>query len=216
AVLLSDSASTGKSVLLDLLFGLRSPTRGFITINGASPRELRPRVLRHHVALIRTVEVFEGTIAENVAVGRPDVSTGVVREALALAGILEFVQILPHGIETRIDSSGHPLTTNQLRRLMLARAIAGKPRLMMIDGLLDSFSDDEIRKLVAWLAAAERPWTLILVSQRTYPRELGLRSVSLCPPTSQHSSPSFRTDNTNPGTRTVGENNSHGGDNHGR
>jgi predicted ABC-type transport system involved in lysophospholipase L1 biosynthesis ATPase subunit len=58
------------------------------------------------------------------------------------------------------------LTANQVRKLMLARAIAGRPNLLLVDGTLDSFPDAEARRLAEMLAAPGQPWTLVLVTGR--------------------------------------------------
>lgn len=178
--LLRGPSGSGKTVLMDLLFGLRTPTRGRISIDGMDLRDLRPDVCRRYVNLVRDVEIFEGTVAENVHLERPHVSTIGVREALKHTGVLDAVLTLPNGLDSQLTTSGSPLTSNQARRLMLARAIAGRPTLLMIDGLLDTLPDDDVRALAAWLCRSDQPWTLLMVSQRSciadlFPAALELR-----------------------------------------
>lgn len=163
---LEGRSGSGKSVLLDLLFGTRSPTFGHLTINGVDPRDLRPDVLRRQVALVREVEVFEGTLAENVHLERADVATADVREALERVGLLDDVLRLPQGMDTQLSSGGAPLTPNQARRLMLARGIAGRPTLLLVDGALDALPDADADRLAEMLSAPEQPWTLVLVTGR--------------------------------------------------
>lgn len=162
----SGPSGSGKSVLFDLLFGLRSPTFGHITISGVDPRDLRPDVLRRHVALVRDIELFGGTVAENVHLERPDVSTGDVREALEEVGLLDVVLKLPEGLDTPLSPSGDPLTRNQTRLLMLARGIVGRPRLLLIDGLLDALPDVEAEGLAEEICRPDQPWTLMMVTGR--------------------------------------------------
>ncbi|MCA9065864.1 MAG: ATP-binding cassette domain-containing protein [Planctomycetaceae bacterium] len=165
-VVLPESTPSGKSILLDLLYGLRVPSAGFATINGVSPRELSADVLRRHVALVRETELFQGTVAENISVGRQNVTPDDVRNALEAVGVLDQIRQLPQGMETEIDCTGHPLTPGQQRRLMIARAIAGRPLLLLIDGVLDAFSDGDSDSLMEWLISPDRPWTLIVVTGR--------------------------------------------------
>jgi putative ABC transport system ATP-binding protein len=106
----------GKSVLFDLIFGLRSPTYGHLALDGIDPRDLRPDFLRRRVALVRGVEVFEGTVAESVHLARPEITFNEVRDALEQAGLLEGVLRLPKGIDTELTSGGSPLSDTQLRR----------------------------------------------------------------------------------------------------
>lgn len=173
------SSGSGKSVLLDLLFGLRAPLAGRLAINRADPRELRPDILRRSVSLVRDIEVFEGTLAENVHLERPEITTTAVRDALADAGLLEDVLALPEGLETELNSTGYPLTPNQMRKLMLARGIAARPTLLLIDGLLDALPDGEAMAIVQRLVDRSRPWTLLVVTGRREVSRLLDRQIDL-------------------------------------
>ena len=160
------SSGSGKSRLLDQFFGTRSPSSGHIAIDGLDPGDVRPDALRRHVVLARDIEVFAGTLAENVHLERPDVSTNDVRDALEQVGLLDAVLRLPDGLDTKLVGSGHPLTPSQTRKLMLARAIVGRPRLLLVDGLLDALPDGDAEQLMHLLISADQPWTLIVVTGR--------------------------------------------------
>ncbi len=166
-LVLTGPSGSGKSQLLDLMFGSRMPSSGHIAINGIDPRDMRPDALRKHVSLARDLEVFAGTVAENVHLERPDVSTGNVRDVLEHVGLLDPVLQLPDGLDTPLVDGGFPLTTNQARKLMLARAIVGRPRLLLIDGLLDALPDEEVGLLSALLFDLKQPWTLVMVTGRS-------------------------------------------------
>lgn len=165
-VAISGPSGCGKSLLLDILFGLREPTSGVVTVNGIDPRDVRPDVLRRHVALARDIEIFEGTIAENVHLERPDISIGDVRAALEVVGLMPAIQQQPMGLDTRLTSSGNPMTTSQLRRIMVARAIAGAPEIVLLDEILDSMSDTSAALILQRIIDAKLPWTILLVSNR--------------------------------------------------
>ena len=149
-----------------MLFGLREPASGLITVNGIDPRDMRPDVLRRRVALARDIEVFEGTVAENVHLERPDISFSDVRTALEIVGLLPLIQQHPQGLETKLTSAGTPLTTSQLRRLMVARAIAGAPEIVLLDEILDSMSDAGSAQILQRIIDAESSWTIVLVTNR--------------------------------------------------
>jgi len=165
-VAITGPSGCGKTLFLDMLFGLREPTSGVVTVNGIDPRDMRPDVLRRHVALARDIEIFEGTIAENVHLERPDISIGDVRTALEIVGLLPSIQHHPQGLDTRLTSSGGPLTTSQQRRMMIARAIAGAPEIVLLDEILDSMSDDGSAQILQRIIGAEMPWTIVLVTNR--------------------------------------------------
>ncbi|MEZ6068008.1 MAG: ATP-binding cassette domain-containing protein [Planctomycetaceae bacterium] len=166
-IALTGVSGSGKSVLFDLLYGLRTPERGHVQIDGIDPRELRPDTLRRAVMLVRKIELFEGTIAENVHLERPEVSSAEVRSALEEVGLLNDILALPDGLHTSINSTGHPLSLNQQRQLMLARAIAGRPTLLLIDGLIDALPDREGEEILARICDPTQPWTLILITGRS-------------------------------------------------
>ena len=158
--------SAGSTVLFDMLFGLRAPEAGHIEIEHADPRDLRLDVLRGIVALVRKIEVFDGTIAENIQLARPEVSMTDVRAALHAVGLLDDVLRLPNGIDTKLNAGGDPLLSTQLHLLMLARAIVGRPRLLLIDGVLDSLGDAQLNLVCGMLRQASREWTLLVATNR--------------------------------------------------
>ncbi len=172
---------SGTSVLLDLIFGLRSPKPGHLLLDGINPRDLRPDFLRRRVALVRDIEVFQGSVAENVHLARPEVALIHVRDALEQVGLLERVLQLPEGIETDLTSGGDPLTENELRRLMIARAIVSRPGLLLVDVVLDHFSDEEAVELMGTLCDSSQPWTLMVVTGRAGLQQRCSRVIELQP-----------------------------------
>lgn len=172
-------AGSGKSALMELLFGLGHPSTGHADLDGLDLRDLRRDVLRHHVALVRDVEILGGTIAENVALERGSVSHTNVRDALDAVGLLEPVLAMPDGIDTDLVSDGEPLSHTQVSRLMLARAIAGSPRLLVIDRILDGLSDTEAVELAERLFDAKNEWTVVVATGRESIANLCNRQLEL-------------------------------------
>lgn len=159
-------ARAGASVLLDILYGLRTPEAGHVEIEHADPRDLRPDVLRRVVTLVRDVEIFEGTIAENIQLGRAGISTTDIRAALYAVGLLDDVLRLPDGLDTKINPSGYPLLATQRSLLALARGIAGRPKLLLIDGTLDTLGDAHLNQVCESLRDASNDWTLLVATNR--------------------------------------------------
>jgi ABC-type bacteriocin/lantibiotic exporter with double-glycine peptidase domain len=114
--------------------------------------------------MVKGLEIIEDTVLENVRVGRLWLSLSDVRRALDAVRLLEEVMDLPDGLHTILSSTGAPLSLGQSRRVMLARAIAGDPRLLVIDEGLDSIDLDARRKVVETLFDRGAPWTLLIVS----------------------------------------------------
>lgn len=166
SVALAGPAGSGKSTVIDLLSGLRTPSSGHIELDGIDIRELRPDSLREHLAVAGDIEIFHGTIDENVHLNRPNIRTSHVRDALAAMGLLDELLKLPEGLNTVLQTGGSPLSRSQAIRLMVARAIVGRPRLLLIDGTLDALPDDMLRPVLATVIAPNNPWTLLITTGR--------------------------------------------------
>lgn len=166
ATVIVGSPGAGKSLFVDLLCGLRQPLSGHLELDGIDLRELRPDSLRDHLGVARGIEVFEGSIDENVHLNRPNINASDVREALDLVGLLDEVLQLPQGMNTRLVTGGAPLSNSQALRLMVARAIVGRPRLLVIDGTLDPLPDQIIWRTIRNLVGSQAPWTLVITSGR--------------------------------------------------
>ncbi|MDI1431413.1 peptidase domain-containing ABC transporter [Polyangium sorediatum] len=165
-------SGSGKSTLVQILYGLRAPTRGRIDVDGMDMRDIDLDSLREDIAPLRDVEIFDGTIAENVRVGRPEVKTRDVRAALEAVGLWAYVAALPEGIETHLPTGGSPLSRGQAMRLCVARAIAGRPRLVVLDTALAELDPASRKAIQAALLDPKAPWTALVV---THDRDL-LRS----------------------------------------
>jgi ABC-type bacteriocin/lantibiotic exporter with double-glycine peptidase domain len=163
-VALSGPAGSGKSTLIELLDLQLQPSTGAIQIDGVDLRDLSLDAARRRIAYAGPPEIFDGSIFDNVAVGRSYVTPTVVRAALARVRLLEEVQRLPEGLGTRLVTGGAPLSRSQADRLMLARAIAGNPGLLLVDNLLDGLEPDLRREVLDGLVDREAPWTLLIVS----------------------------------------------------
>ncbi len=153
----------GKSVLVDVLFGLRTPSSGRIDVDGIDGRELSATSLRRSFALLREPDVFEGTIAENVILGRPEVTRHDVRQALESVGVWDFITALPDGLDTHIATRGVGMPSGFITLLLVARAIAGRPRAIVLDGILDTL-DAGARESVQRAIAALQPRCSVIVT----------------------------------------------------
>lgn len=178
-------SGAGKSTLAEILYGLREPTSGHVELDGYDLRDLRLESLRQQVASVVGAEAFDGTILDNVRLGRPGVSLSDVTWALAMVGLLDEVRGLPAGLRTPL-AGGSPLSRGQLQRLMLARAIAGRPRLLLLDGPLDELDPRTRSRVIVGLFARDNPWTLIAITNNPDVLAACDRSLSLEGPASTH------------------------------
>lgn len=186
-----DIEGVGQSPLGDLAFGLKAPHSGYLSINRYGLRDIRLESLRKRVALARDGELFVGSIAENIHVGRTDVPSEALHDALEEVGLIDDVFASPHGLETVLATGGAPLLRHQRTKLLMARAIAGRPGILIIDGLLDHLPDHEALDILERLAAPEHPWTLIVITARTsiaerLPSSFSLEGTAIVPESISH------------------------------
>lgn len=156
---------SGKSTLLELITGLRQPDQGYVSYHGIDLRQLSLDHLRDQLGIANKVEWQHGSILENLRLNRADISLDAMTEVLQVLGLWEDISKLPNGIDTTLTDYGAPMTYTQLQRLMLARAMIGRPHLLIIDGLLDSLSQHELDQVLALLKRQQAQWMLIVTTR---------------------------------------------------
>jgi ABC-type bacteriocin/lantibiotic exporter with double-glycine peptidase domain len=147
--------------LAEWLAGLRLPARGTVSFNGVETSRARGPALREHIAWVQRGDLFEGTVLENVTAGRETITALEARAALERVGLLDELRALPEGIDTHLFHNGTPLSPSQLTRLLVARAIASTPRLIVVDEPLEGLPRDHRARCVQALARDNTPWTLV-------------------------------------------------------
>ena len=174
-------SGSGRTTLFEMLCGLREPGHGVVEMDGIDLRGLSLERMREQVAMVEGSDIFSGTVMENVRVGRSHLPPGDVREALRVVGLVGAVHDLPHGLDTPLISGGGPLSASQSLRLTLARALVGRPRLLILDGVFDTFDPGECPGLLPRLFDRSAPWTLLVAS--TDPAVVGMcdRIIRLSP-----------------------------------
>jgi putative ABC transport system ATP-binding protein len=185
-VVISGPSASGKSALLETLYGLCSTTNGYIEYDGVDLRSVSSAKLREQVVLLRETEILTGTIAENIQLGRPGIAYADIRRSLEAVGLWQEMMKLPDGLNTLVSLGGAPLSGSQRIRLMLARALAGRPRLLLIDSLLDQLSEEHLQQSLLAISSGEQQCTVLLISNRERLSDFCDRGLVLSP---QDSSP---------------------------
>ena len=170
------ATGSGKTTLTALVPRLTDVTGGRVTIDGVDVRDLSLEDLRRVVGTAFEEPVlFSASVTENVALGVPDVDEARVREALRVAKAEEFAEALPWGLATRIGEQGLSLSGGQRQRLALARAVVGRPAVLVLDdplSALDVHTEAEVEAAlrrvlhgVTALVVAHRPSTVQLADR---------------------------------------------------
>lgn len=170
---------SGKTALTNLVPRLFDVSTGSVTIDGIDIRTLSLPDLRSIVSVaFEDPVLFSASVRENIALGRPGSSSGDIDEALDVAHAREFVEALPWGLDTRIGEQGMSLSGGQRQRLALARAVLGKPRILVLDDPLSALDvgtealvQAELRRVLTHsttLLVAHRPSTAALADRVLY------------------------------------------------
>ena len=161
------STGAGKTTLVNLVPRLFDATSGQVLVDGVDVRELDPEVLTTVVGLVpQKAYLFSGTVASNLAYGKPDATEDEMWEALRVAQAEDFVRRMPGGLEATIEQGGTNVSGGQRQRLSIARALVRRPEIYLFD---DSFSALDLTT-DARLRAAMVPYTrdaaVVIVAQR--------------------------------------------------
>lgn len=159
------AAGYGASALLNLAYATHNPGRGMVLLDGLDVRHWDLEALRRQVALVRGTEIVEGTIAQNVRLGRENLGMDAVQRALEDVGLARDVLGFESGMDTQLKVGGRPLSRAQRTRLVLARAIIGCPRLLLVDEALEGLDIETVSELESCLFDRSNPWTLVLVTR---------------------------------------------------
>lgn len=145
-------SGSGKSSLVDLLVGLCSPCHGQIRVDGIDLERLDLDQWQRLLGVVsQDVQLLNGSIADNIAFGLPDVSAEEIAEAARLADAEVFIFSLPEGYDTVVGERGFRLSGGQRQRLSLARALLRRPQLLILDeatSALDSVSEARILETI--------------------------------------------------------------------
>ncbi|MBL0170237.1 MAG: ABC transporter ATP-binding protein [Gemmatimonadaceae bacterium] len=162
---ISGFEGSGRTTLLKLMAGLLDDYEGTVLFDGQPLRALDSAVLRAQVGqYMSTNDLFDGTVRENVAVGRAGIDDAAVRRAIEEVGLTRDIEDMPHGLDTQITHGGRRLTQNTAIKLHFAQAIAGTPRLLVVDDLFQNLQGADRRRLIALLVDRSRSWTVVVVS----------------------------------------------------
>ncbi len=162
-------SGTGKSTLLHIIAGLYEPQEGTVAFNDIPIGNLSLNSTRDIIGEFLTIDkLFEGTIYENIAMGRPSVTFEDVQWAVTSVGLKEFVKGLPRGYDTGILTTGKGLPESIITKLLIARSIAAKPKVLLLENTFEHLDRSYSNEMIDFLTDRQHGWTIIAVSSNPY------------------------------------------------
>lgn len=138
----------GKSTLVRLLLSFEKPQKGAIYYDGRDMQSLDPKSLRHNIGTVmQNGKLLQGSLFENISISAPELTPDEAWEAAELAGIADDIREMPMGMQTMISEGSDGISGGQKQRLMIARAIASKPKILILDeatSALDNITQKKI------------------------------------------------------------------------
>jgi ATP-binding cassette subfamily C protein LapB len=158
---------SGKTTLLRLICGLNPPDRGAVLIDTADIRQIRPDDVRRNIGVVMQNPVlFSGSIRDNIMMGNPDASDADLLEVAKQSGVEAFVSALPGGFDFPLSERGRELSVGMRQSVAIARALIGKPNILLMDEPTAPLDAQAEAAMVASLDAATRGLTTIFITHR--------------------------------------------------
>lgn len=160
---------SGKTTLIRILSGLLHPTSGSLYINDDTFRKINLKQYHSQIgSIIHGETPFEGTLLENITFNDPSVSSEDLRWAIDGVKLTSFIKSLPKGLDTRIFPEGKQLSSSNAQKLLLARSIIHKPKILFYEDPTDVMDEDIAKEIIDFITSDKHKWTIIVSSKNPY------------------------------------------------
>ncbi len=179
-ILLDGDNGSGKTTLIRILSGLIQPTSGVFFINDDTYRKIDLQQYRSQIATIINGETpFEGTILENITFNNAAITQEDIKWAIESVKLGSFIKSLPKGLDTKIFPEGKQLSSSNAQKILLARSIVNKPKILFYEDALDRMDANVAKEIIDFLTSSENKWTLIVSSKNPYWIEKCTRKITM-------------------------------------
>ncbi len=179
-IYLDGDNGSGKTTLIRILSGLVPPTSGSLYINDDTYRKINLQQYRSQIGTIISGETpFEGTLLENITFNNPNVSQNDLKWAIDSVNLGDFIKSLPDGLDTKLYPEGKQLSSSNAQKILLARSIITRPKILFYEDVLDKMDDEAAIKVVDFITSEENNWTVIVTSKKEYWRKKCTRVIRM-------------------------------------
>ena len=164
-ILIKGANGAGKSSILHLVSGLLEPTKGSIFVNGVRLKSENLNHFRSKVGQSLKLETpFEGTLLNNITFNDTTISKEDILWVLEVTGLSHIVREMDNGLDTMIFPEGKQISYTVAKKIVLARSLVKRPKLLVLRDPLDQFDSEEADRIMDYLTHPDRPWSLMVVS----------------------------------------------------
>jgi ABC-type bacteriocin/lantibiotic exporter with double-glycine peptidase domain len=168
---IAGSAGSGKSTLMHVLSGAYVPTSGTVALNGWPLSNYAKKTLYACIGSnLKEETIFEGTILDNIYLGRPDISEAYLNELTDVLLLREFISQTPEGLNTQLDPMGKKLPASVIQKILLARMLITRPKLILLEHPIDAILESEQQQIVDYLLKLPNT-TLVAITASAYFKE---------------------------------------------
>ncbi|HYI51382.1 MAG TPA: ABC transporter ATP-binding protein [Microbacterium sp.] len=166
-IALVGTTGAGKSTLAKLVSRFYDPSRGRVTLDGVDLRQLHPKDLRRAIVMVtQEAYLFSGTVADNIALGKPDATLEEIRAAARAVGADAFIERLPDGYGTDVNKRGGRVSAGQRQLISFARAFLADPAVLILDEATASLDIPSERQIQSALQTLLADRTAIIIAHR--------------------------------------------------
>jgi ABC-type bacteriocin/lantibiotic exporter with double-glycine peptidase domain len=179
-LLIKGESGSGKSSLIRLIAGIIEPSEGTIHLDNYSLENMNLNYYRSKIGLSLSEELpFEGTFRENIIFNSTSINDDDIFKVIEVVGLRDFVRSLPVGLNTMLYPEGKQISYTISKKIILARAIIKKPKLLILEDSLDQFEPKEVNEIIDFLSQPSHKWAIIVISRNQRFEEVCNKTIEL-------------------------------------
>lgn len=179
-IVIDGENGSGKTTLIRLLSGLLKQNSGAFYINDDTFRKINIKQYRSQIGtIIHTETPFEGTIIENITFNDSSISSEDLKWALDGVQLSSFIKLLPKGLDTHIYPEGRQLSSSNAQKILLARSIINKPKILFYEDPTDFMDENVANEIIDFITSDKNKWTIIVSSKNPYWKTKATRILTM-------------------------------------